>query len=98
MSLIYLIAGIVFAVVAGSTAHAKGRNTLGWCVAGFLIGPFGLVVALLPAVARAGQLVECPSCFEVVQVDAQICRYCGFETKGRMESDMPVGDARQSTP
>ncbi len=96
MSIIYLVAGVAFAVVSGSTAHARGRNTLGWSLAGFLIGPFALVVALLPAMARDGLLQECPSCFEVVQAEAQICRYCGFETQAPADRDVPLGETRRS--
>ena len=67
---------LVFGVIASLIAHSKGRNSLGWFIAGMLVGPFGLVVALLPPVPREGMYVTCPSCKEVIRNDAGTCRYC----------------------
>ncbi len=67
---------LVFGVVASLIAHGKGRNSLGWFLAGMFIGPFALVVALLPPVAREGMYGSCPVCKEVIRADAVSCRYC----------------------
>lgn len=75
----YLIAAFVFGVVTSLIAYSKGRNSLGWFVAGMIIGPFALVVAALPPVGTGGDFATCPACFEVIQGDARICRFCGTE-------------------
>ena len=73
----YFIVAIVFGIVAAIIARTKGRNSLGWFVAGLIIGPFALIVAVLPPIAREGKLVECPSCLEVSPLGARICRHWG---------------------
>ena len=72
-----IIVSIVFAVVTSVIAHGKGRSVFGWFIAGLLVGPFALVVALLPAVPKEGRFRLCPACSEVVPTDAALCRYCG---------------------
>jgi hypothetical protein len=66
----------VFGVVSSVIASGKGRNSLGWFLAGMFLGPFALVVAFLPAVEREGMFARCPSCREVIREDAATCRYC----------------------
>jgi hypothetical protein len=66
----------VFGIVASSIAYGKGRNSLGWFVSGMFLGPFALVVALLPPVQRDGMYSRCPACREVIREDAAMCRYC----------------------
>ncbi len=72
------IVALVFGVVSSIIAYSKGRNSLGWFIAGLLIGPFALVVAALPPVAREGQFKRCPGCAEIVLVEAVRCRHCGL--------------------
>jgi hypothetical protein len=67
---------MVFGSVASLIAHGKGRNAMGWFLAGTFIGPFALVVAFLPPVTREGMYVQCPACKEVIRADAATCRYC----------------------
>jgi hypothetical protein len=73
----YFVASFVFAIVAGVIAHSKGRNALGWFVAGLLIGPFAFVVAVLSNMPREGVFVPCAACGEVIRASASTCRYCG---------------------
>lgn len=75
----YVLAAGVFAVVASIAAHSKGRNSLGWFLAGLCIGPFALLVSALPNVPRAGQFKRCSCCGEVIREDAMVCRFCGRE-------------------
>jgi hypothetical protein len=75
----YVLVAIIFGIVSGILARSKGRNTLGWFIAGLLIGPFALLVAVLPARPRDGHLAECPACREVIQAEASICRFCGTQ-------------------
>ena len=75
----YIVVAIVFGVVASIVARSKGRSNLGWFVAGLIIGPFALIVAVLPPRPREGRLVECPACLEIIQQDARVCRFCGTQ-------------------
>jgi hypothetical protein len=70
----------VFGVVAAVAAHTKGRNSLGWFIAGLLIGPFSLLVSMLPNIPREGQFKRCSVCSEVIREDAKLCRFCGRES------------------
>ncbi len=72
-----LLLGLAFGVVAAIAARSRGRSMLGWLLAGMVIGPFALIVALLPAVPRRGITVACPRCAEVISSEAELCRHCG---------------------
>lgn len=75
MEAIWLVT-FVFGVIASAIAHSKGRNSLGWFMAGLFVGPFALVVTFLAPVMRKGMFAACPSCREVIREDAATCRYC----------------------
>ncbi len=75
----YILVAIIFGVVAGIVARAKGHNSLGWFVAGLIIGPFALVVAVLPAKPKEGMLEQCPACCEIIRSEASLCRFCGTQ-------------------
>jgi hypothetical protein len=66
----------VFGIVASVIANSKGRNSIGWYLAGMFLGPFALIVAFLPPVVRNGMFTRCPSCKEVIRQDADTCRFC----------------------
>ncbi len=72
----YWLVTVVFGIVASLIAGSKGRNTLGWLVAGMFLGPFSLIVSVLPPVERSGLYFRCPACREVIHEGAQTCRFC----------------------
>jgi hypothetical protein len=74
-----ILASLLFGVVCGIVAHHKARNALGWFITGCCIGPFGLVVALLPMTVRDGVTRRCPNCLEVVRAEARLCRCCASQ-------------------
>lgn len=87
----FLVVAAFWAVcgfAGGSVTRAKGRGGAPGYLLGFLLGPVGLLIAvILPrneggieaAALEAGDRRRCPSCAELVRREAVKCRFCGAD-------------------
>jgi len=77
---------LAFAIPGGLVMRSKGRSWFGGFALGFLLGPIGLLIALIvrsrgnpvpmrPRVFR--DLRKCPSCGQFISSYAPRCRHCG---------------------
>ena len=65
-----IITWVLFGIAAVLVANNKGMDGCSWFVIGFLLGPFGLLFALL----SSGR--QCPHCKKGIHADATKCPYC----------------------
>jgi hypothetical protein len=79
---LWLLFGIAGAVIMSN----KGRSGCGGFALGALLGPIGLIIALVLKsdhraleieALRSGEMRKCPDCAELVKIEARKCRFCG---------------------
>lgn len=77
---------IACGIAAGIVASNKGRSVGGWAFIGVILGPVGVLMALVVArnevelEARAiasGESRQCPHCAELIKAQATTCKHCG---------------------
>lgn len=78
---LWILCGVICAVIASN----KGRSGGGWFLLGCLLGPLGIVLALVvgkdekvvaAAALKAGTAVKCPACAELIKPEANVCKHC----------------------
>lgn len=80
--MLYLTIWILFAAFSAIIATSKKRSGIGWFIIGFLFGPFGLIVAALPAIETQSKTepkkitTPCKKCNEDIIHNSKICRFC----------------------
>ena len=80
----WILCGFVTSLIFGN----KGRNAIGGFLLGALLGPFGILIALVSSkdesqlekqAVQTGLSRKCPECAEVVKAEARKCRFCGSD-------------------
>ncbi len=92
----YLFLWLICAFIAGIIYQNKGKSQTTGALLGLLLGPIGVVIALVVApdvreVERrqlaSREMDMCPFCSELVRPTAVVCKHCG--------RDLPVAGAKQ---
>lgn len=85
---ILLIIWFLFGIAAAAVMSNKGRSGCGGFALGFLLGPIGLIIALVlqkdhktleNKAVSSGEMRKCPQCAELIRWEAKKCRFCGSE-------------------
>lgn len=101
----FLLIWLLFGIFSGILASQKGRSGCGWFAVGILLGPFGLLVALIPAVTPSAASTyvsyDCPGCGAILHSkDFTRCPLCKYELTSAVidqaitkKSGLPAGSS-----
>lgn len=78
----FLIIAIFLGLITGAIANKKGHSFVKWWFYGTALFIVALPMAIMlkpVSEVTPGGLRKCPKCAELIQPDAQICRFCNAE-------------------
>jgi hypothetical protein len=93
----WLVLWLICGFISGVITQNRGHGMVLGCLVGVLLGPFGIILALVmkpntvgieAQQIHSGHQKKCPFCAEMIKVDAVVCRHCG--------RDLPVTDPVES--
>lgn len=91
--LFWILCGVAASIVMGN----KGRSGCGGFALGFLLGPIGLIIALVLSADNAalerqelqtGSQKKCQFCAEIIRAEATKCRHCGSVLQRPMDGQL----------
>jgi hypothetical protein len=72
---IVILVWVILGLIAAYIYNQKGRSAAVGCMGGFILGPIGILLALL----TRPNLKKCPYCAEYIKPEAVVCKHCGKE-------------------
>jgi hypothetical protein len=96
----------IISCIPAVIAQNKGRSFGGWWLYGFLVFPIALIHSLVTSKNIEGLEQraldsgnrKCPSCAEMVKVEAKVCKHCGNDLEPYVaEVDPNASTAAQQT-